>query len=127
MRLLIADDDRELACAVASYLRHENQAIISTVTTGGLDVLRSVAQFDPDVILMDIVMPRINGLTLCRHILSRRPDVKIILLSGALGVESPFLAESGATAFLPKPVKLSELQRVFLEVTRDLAEAAVGE
>jgi two-component system, OmpR family, response regulator MprA len=123
VRLLIADDDRELASAVASYLRHENQAIISTVTTGGLDVLRSVARFDPDVILMDIVMPRINGLTLCRHILSRRPDVKIILLSGALGVESPFLAESGATAFLPKPVKLAELQRVFMEVTRSLAPA----
>lgn len=108
---------------MASYLRHENQAIISTVTTGGLDVLRSVAQFDPDVILMDIVMPRLNGLTLCRHILSRRPDVRIILLSGALGIESPFLAESGAAAFLAKPVKLAELQRVFQEVIRDLAPA----
>ncbi len=121
MRLLIADDDRELACAIASYLRHGNQAVISTVTTGGLDVLRSVAQFDPDVILMDIMMPRINGLTLCRHILSRRPGVKIILLSGALGIESPFLAESGATAFIPKPVKLAELQQVFRDATRDLA------
>lgn len=123
MRLLIADDDRELACAIASYLRHGNQAVISTVTTGGLDVLRSVSQFDPDVILMDIMMPRLNGLTLCRHILSRRPDVKIILLSGALGIESPFLAESGATAFIPKPIKLSELQRVFQDATRDLAPA----
>lgn len=108
---------------MASYLRHGNQAIISTVTTGGLDVLRSVSQFDPDVILMDIMMPRLNGLTLCRHILSRHPDVRIILLSGALGIESPFLAESGATAFLAKPVKLAELQRVFTEVTRDLTPA----
>lgn len=120
---MIADDDRELACAIASYLRHGNQTIISTVTTGGLDVLRNVAQFDPDVILMDIMMPRLNGLTLCRHILSRRPGVRIILLSGALGIESPFLAESGAAAFLPKPVRLSELQRVFQEATRDLSPA----
>jgi two-component system, OmpR family, response regulator MprA len=123
VRLLIADDDRELACAIASYLRHGNEAVISTVTTGGLDVLRSVARFDPDVILMDIMMPKINGLTLCRHILSRRPDVRIILLSGAVGIESPFLAESGATAFLPKPVRLSDLQRVFVDATKNLNAA----
>ena len=106
VRLLIADDDRELACAMASYLRHCNEAIVSTVTTGGVDVLRSVGRFDPDVILMDIVMPKLNGLTICRHILSRRPEVR----------DHPFVTESGASAFLAKPVKLAELRRVFEEI-----------
>ena len=116
VRLLIADDDRELACAMASYLRHCNEAIVSTVTTGGVDVLRSVRRFDPDVILMDIIMPKLNGLTICRHILSRRPEVRIILLSGTLHRDHPFITESGASAFLAKPVKLAELRRVFEEI-----------
>ena len=118
MRLLIADDDRELACAMASYLRHGNQAIISTVTTGGVDVLRCVKQFEPDVILMDIMMPKLNGLTVCRHILSSRPQVRIILLSGVLDSQHPLVTESGAAGFVPKPVRLAELQRVFEEITR---------
>ena len=116
VRLLIADDDRELACAMASYLRHCNDTIVSTVTTGGVDVLRNVAQFEPDVILMDIAMPKLNGLTACRHILSRRPGVRIILISGTLNREHPFVVESGAAAFLSKPVRLAELQRVFEEI-----------
>jgi len=123
VRLLIADDDRELACAMASYLRHCNEAVVSTVTTGGLDVLRSVNRFDPDVILMDILMPKLNGLTICRHILSRRPDVRIILLSGTLHPDHPFVAESGASAFLAKPVRLMELQRGIQEIVNSLAAA----
>ena len=116
VRLLIADDDRELACAMASYLRHCNGTIVSTVTTGGVDVIRCAAQFEPDVILMDIAMPKLNGLTACRHILSRRPEVRIILISGALHADHPFVTESGAAAFLAKPVRLAELQRVFEEI-----------
>jgi len=121
--LLIADDDRELACAMASYLRHCNDTIVSTVTTGGVDVLRSVAQFAPDVIFMDIAMPKLNGLTACRHILSRHPEVRIILISGALYREHPFVVESGATAFLAKPVRLAELQRIFEEIVSHSRDA----
>ncbi len=103
---------------MASYLRHGNNTIVSTVTTGGLDVLRSVKRFDPDVILMDIVMPKLNGLTVCRHILSSRPQVRIILISGTLNNGHPFVTESGAAGFVAKPVRLAELQRVFDEITQ---------
>lgn len=108
---------------MASYLRHCNGAIVSTVTTGGVDVLRSAAQFEPDVILMDIAMPKLNGLTACRHILSRRPEVRIILISGTLHNDHPFVVESGAAAFLSKPVRLAELQRVFEEIIGQRATA----
>ncbi|MEI6561634.1 MAG: response regulator [Verrucomicrobiota bacterium] len=116
MRLLIADDDRELACAMASYLRHCNGTIVSTVTTGGVDVIRCAAQFEPDVILMDIAMPKLNGLSACRHILSCHPQMQIILISGTLHRGHPLVTESGAAAFLSKPVRLAELQRVFEEI-----------
>lgn len=112
MRILIADDDRELACAIASFLRHSNEAVVSTVTTGGLDVLRNIERFEPDVIIMDIMMPRLNGVTICHQILSRRPKAHIVLLSGILNAQHPLVVQSGAGCFLPKPVRLAELRNV---------------
>ncbi len=116
MRILIADDDRELASAVASYVRYCNEEVVATVTTGGVDVVRHVDRFQPDIIIMDIMMPRLNGLTVCRHILSRFPDTRIILFSGKLDATHPYVVDSGAAAFLPKPVKLAELRKVLKEV-----------
>ena len=120
MRVLIADDDRELASAIATSIRHWNEEVVATVTTGGLDVIRNVDRFQPDVVITDIIMPRLNGLTVCHHILSRFPATKIILFSGRLDAYHPHVVNSGARAFLPKPVKLAELRRVLEEV------AAVG-
>ncbi len=101
---------------MASYLRHCNEAVVSTVTTGGVDVLRNVERFHPDVILMDVMMPRLNGLTICHHILSCHAETRIILLSGILDAMHPLVVKSGATAFLPKPVKLADLRRVVEKV-----------
>lgn len=112
VRVLIADDDRELALAISSYLRHCNEEVVATVTTGGLDVVRNTHRFQPDVIIMDIMMPRLNGLTVCHHILSRFPNTKIILFSGKLDADHPLVVNSGAAAFLKKPVKLAELSEL---------------
>ena len=109
---------------MASYVRYCNEEVVATVTTGGVDVVRSVDRFQPDIILMDIVMPRLNGLTVCHHILSRHPQTKIILFSGKLNAEHPFVTASGAAAFLSKPVKLAELRRVIEEIVK--AKTAVG-
>ncbi len=116
MRILIADDDRELASAIASYVRYCNEDVVATVTTGGVDVFRNVDRFQPDIIIMDIMMPRLNGLTVCHHILSRFPQKKIILFSGKLTADHPYVVNSGAAAFLSKPIKLAELRRVIQEM-----------
>jgi len=112
VRVLIADDDRELASALASYVGHCNEEVVATVTSGGIDVVRNVDRFQPDVVIMDIMMPRLSGLFVCHHILSRFPSTKIILLSGRLTADHPDVTGSGAVAFLPKPVRLKELGRV---------------
>ena len=118
MRVLIADDDRELASALASYVRHCNEEVVATVTSGGIDVVKNVDRFQPDVIVMDIMMPRLNGLTVCHHILSRFPHTKIVLCSGKLSADHPYVTSSGAVAFLPKPVRLSEMKEVFNGIVR---------
>lgn len=127
VRVLIADDDRELANAVASYVRYCNADVVATVTTGGVDVIRNVDRFHPDIILMDIMMPRLNGLTVCHHILSRHPNTKIVLFSGKLDAQHPYVTGSGAAAFIAKPVKLAELRHVLEDVVRSTKETQPDE
>jgi len=103
---------------MASYVRYCNEEVVATVTTGGVDVIRNVDRFQPDIILMDIMMPRLNGLTICHHILSRYPQTKIVLFSGKLDAEHPYVVASGATAFLAKPVKLAQLRRVLEDIVK---------
>ncbi len=131
MRVLIADDDRELASALASYVRHCNEEVVATVTSGGIDVVKNVDRFQPDIIVMDIMMPRLNGLTVCHHILSRFPQTKIILFSGKLTADHPYVTASGAVAFLAKPIRLIELKQVLDSLVHDsplaLADASEEE
>ena len=115
MRVLIADDEHEIAHALAEFIEscgHE----VAVVTNGGLDVLSTYERFKPDVVIMDIMMPRFNGITVSNALVARNPRVKIVLFSGKLDADHPFVKGSGAVAFLPKPVRLEEVKRTLDEL-----------
>jgi CheY-like chemotaxis protein len=110
MRVLVADDDRDLASMVARLARDCGHEVVATVTTGGLDVLHLYDHYKPDIVCMDIMMPRFNGITISRALQSKNPPPKIILFSGKIGFEHPFLKESRNVTFLQKPVHVDELR-----------------
>jgi DNA-binding response OmpR family regulator len=112
MRILIADDDRDLADALAEFVRECNHEVADKVTGGGLAVIQSFARHNPDVVLLDIMMPRLNGVTVCHAILSRKPETKIIFVSGKVEGDHPFVAGCGATAYLQKPILLNDLREI---------------
>jgi two-component system response regulator YesN len=112
MRILIADDDRDLAEAMAGYVRECHHEVVDTVTGGGLSVIRSFARYEPDVVLLDIRMPRFNGLTVCHALLSRKPEAKIVFVSGMIEGGHPFVKSCGATGYLAKPVLLADLREI---------------
>ena len=66
--------------------------VVGTVTGGGLAVIQAFARCQPDVVLLDIMMPRFNGLTVCHALLSRKPDTKIIFVSGSVDENHPFVS-----------------------------------
>jgi two-component system response regulator MprA len=122
MRILLADDERELVAGLALHLRNSGHEVC-TVTTGGLDVLPAFDRFHPDVVLMDVMMPRFNGITISHALMSRHPDVKLVLCSGALSADHPFVAGAGARCFLAKPFTFSQA-RELLESLVPAAKAA---
>jgi len=116
MRILLADDERQLAECLAKYLRKAGHEVC-TVITGGLDVLPAYDRFHPDVVLMDVMMPRFNGITISHALLSRNPALKLVLCSGVFSPDHPFIAASGAAHFLSKPFNFAD--------ARDILESLV--
>ena len=123
MRVLIADDDREMAEVLAELVRECGHEVAGCVTGGGLSVIRNFAQHEPDVVLLDIMMPRFNGLTVCHALRSRNAEAKIIFVSGHVDGEHPFVSSCGATAYLKKPVSLAELRDALAAATLSVASA----
>ncbi len=106
MRVLIADDERAVGIALAALVErcgHE----VAQVVSSGLEAIQAYSRLAPDVVLMDYKMPRLNGATACRMILSKNPDARIILVTGMAQLTA--VAEAGAVAIIPKPVDMDRL------------------
>jgi DNA-binding NarL/FixJ family response regulator len=79
MRILVADDHREYRKMVSDYLRCLPNVVVVGEADDGIDVIDKTEKLDPDVVLMDITMPRRNGLDATRIIKSRWPSVKVVI------------------------------------------------
>ncbi len=106
MRVLIADDQKSVGTTLAALVTHCRHEVVEVVGSG-LEAIQAYTRHQPDVVLMDYAMPRLNGATACRNILARDPKAKIILVSGA--VLTPEIRDAGAIAILSKPVGLEPL------------------
>jgi CheY-like chemotaxis protein len=107
MRVLIADDQKGVGSTLAALVAECDHEVVEVVGSG-YDAIQAYHRLRPDVVLMDYCMPRLNGATACRNILSRYPGANVILVSGV--VEAEEISHSGATAVLSKPIDLAKLK-----------------
>jgi two-component system chemotaxis response regulator CheY len=107
MRVLIADDQRGVGTTLAALVSKCDHEVVEVVGSG-FDAIQAYHRHRPDMVLMDYYMPRLNGATACRNILSRYPAANVILVSGVVGAEE--LSHSGAIAVLSKPIDLARLK-----------------
>jgi CheY-like chemotaxis protein len=124
MRVLIADDEREVGRALADLVRFCNHQVVGVVASG-LDAIQAYNRYHPDLVLMDHRMPKLNGATACRNILSKDPAARIILVSG--WSPSDEASASGAIAMLPKPVSLEQLEAALNSVAETLPALSPAE
>ena len=85
--------------------------------------MRLILDAEPDVVLLDIMMPRFNGLTVCHALRSRNRDAKIIFISGELEQHHAFIDSCGACACLQKPVSLADVREALEAVEGELVGA----
>jgi two-component system, NtrC family, response regulator HydG len=102
-RVLVVDDDRDMCDALQSTLEKEKYVVTTmTAAPGALDL---VGTDDFDVVLTDLGMAEMNGLTLCERVLGIRPDMPVIVLTGQGSMEAAIASlRAGAYDFITKPV-----------------------
>lgn len=108
--ILVVDDEPPMRRILERVLTGEGYRVI--VARDGGDALRMFARHSPDVVLLDLMMPGINGRNVCRQIRESSPTTRIIYLSAkAVLVDSVELKEyrDEADAFIAKPATSKEI------------------
>jgi putative two-component system response regulator len=110
-RLLVVDDNAQNVELLTALMEAEGYDVVSAAD--GLEALAHVAATPPDVILLDIMMPKLDGYAVCRRLKEEAPTrlVPIVLLT-ALGEEAARIQgiEAGADDFITKPFSRTELR-----------------
>ena len=121
MRILVVEDDKAVASFVKKGLESEQYAV--DVTWDGEDARSLVGEANFDLVILDLILPKIDGLEVLKHIRSRQPSPPVLILSGRARVEDRVKGlDLGADDYLTKPFAFSELSarvRALLRRTPD--------
>jgi DNA-binding response OmpR family regulator len=110
-RILVVDDDRDVAGTVERTLRRKAHEVV--VAYGGAQALQLIKQQCPDLVVLDIMMPRMDGIEVCQRIrtLPNVASVPILFLTAKGKIENKIEGfEAGADDYLTKPFDLRELE-----------------
>jgi len=107
-QVLIADDDRAIREALVRALSLEGYAV--TAVNDGAKALEAVKDETPDVLILDLMMPVIDGMTVCRVLRAEKNRVPILMLTARTETSDRVAGlDAGADDYLPKPFALDEL------------------
>jgi two-component system copper resistance phosphate regulon response regulator CusR len=108
MRILIAEDDVPLASFVKKGLEAEHYAV--DTTADGEQARAMASEFDFDLVILDLGLPRLDGISVLRSVRTGKPSMPILVLTGRTRVEERVQClDLGADDFLSKPFSFSEL------------------
>ena len=119
MKILVVDDDAIVIKSCKRILEAEGFEV-STVPSAD-DALEAIKNYDFDLLLIDVKMPKRDGMYLMREVKKSRPEVPIIIMSGYPTPET--IAEVlnlGANLFIPKPFRPDELMKSVREALKNV-------
>lgn len=110
IKLLIADDNKEFCQLVKEFLKNESDLEILGTANDGLEALKKTNQLKPDVLILDLIMPNLDGLGVIERLASKPDKPKIIVLS-AVGQDkiTQKATNLGADYYIVKPFDLNIL------------------
>ena len=128
MKLLLAEDEKELAKALAVILRHNNYSV--DVVHDGDDALSYLENGDYDGAILDIMMPKLDGLSVLRKIRGDGTGIPVLILTAKSEIDDRVAGlDAGADDYLTKPFAMKELLarvRAMLRRRTDNADTALA-
>jgi DNA-binding response OmpR family regulator len=122
MRILIVEDELRIAAYIKRGLEEQGYAVDSAFN--GREALECAQTVDYDVIVLDIMLPEIDGLAVCRQLRKRKCRTPVLMLSARGGLDDRVNGlDAGADDYLAKPFALKELLARLRALTRRAADA----
>lgn len=114
--VLVVDDDDSIVWVLSRLLRHLGYDVATA--TGGQEALAEIERMDEGLVcvLMDIVMPGVDGLTVARQVSEQRPELPIIMMGGTLTQAQQREVSEQFGGFIPKPFSIPELSSLLRTV-----------
>ena len=119
IQVLLADDHRMVRAGIRSLLERMPGIEVVAEAGDGREAIQFVGEHSPDIVLMDITMPGMNGLEATRHFTKNQPQVPVIILSMYADEEHVYQAlRAGASGYLLKGAAIEELELAIRSVAR---------
>ena len=121
MRLLLAEDEKELSRALVAILKHNNYSVDAVYD--GLDAYNYAKAENYDGIILDIMMPRMNGIEALKKMRAEGINVPVLMLTAKSDIDDRIEGlDSGADDYLTKPFAMGELLARIRAMTRRKSE-----
>ncbi|MGD8639483.1 MAG: response regulator [Gammaproteobacteria bacterium] len=114
-RILVVDDDSGMRNLVVEFLENEIEGVLVDSASNGFEAGQKIVQFEPIIAIIDVMMPGINGVEVCK-LVRANPDlrnIKIIAMTGYFSDSNvSAVMDAGADVCLKKPLDFDELRNV---------------
>ncbi|NDV19859.1 response regulator [Pseudodesulfovibrio sp. JC047] len=122
IKLLLVDDEKDFLTVYARRFIRRNADI--TLASSGQEALQAIRDAEFDVVILDVLMPEMNGIETLRRIKAIKPDLPVIILTGHASSKAMIEGmDIGAFDFLIKPVGTDELYFRVLDAVRSRRQA----
>ncbi|HWM79370.1 MAG TPA: response regulator [Methylomirabilota bacterium] len=109
-KILVVDDDPEVRMATRDFLASKGHDV--TLAEDGVQALKLLATVKPDVVLLDVAMPEMDGMEALRRIVASYPNLPVIMVTANADIEiTSKVLQLGAADYVPKPFDLDYLDQ----------------
>ena len=116
-KVLVVDDEAVVRAGISRIL--EKQDLSIHTAADGSEALEIMAEYQIDIVLLDIKMPGLDGIEVLRHIRATYPDTVVIMITGHPTIQSAIeCTKLGATDYLVKPFRVDELESLILKAQK---------
>jgi DNA-binding NtrC family response regulator len=124
-KVLLVDDEREFVQTLSERLLMRDMG--SAVAYDGESALELIKEDEPEVMILDLRMPGIDGIEVLRRVKKTNPDIEVIILTGhGSEADRQICMDFGAFAYLQKPVNIDELSETIKRANEKIREKKIG-